>query len=83
MILFKKYIIYIEISEPKWVNPVLKSIGVNTLRVRGLHIIPRIYGLKDGDNLVTNQRIVLDWSCITQKFSNEMEVSEPKWVNPI
>ena len=26
-------------SEPKWVNPVLNSIGINSLRLKGLHMI--------------------------------------------
>ena len=28
----------LEVSEPKWVNPVLNIIGVNTLRLGGLHL---------------------------------------------
>ena len=30
--------IYMEVSEPKWVNHVLKAIGVNSLRLGGLHL---------------------------------------------
>ena len=29
---------YMEVSEPKWVNPVLNSIEVNSLRLGGFHI---------------------------------------------
>ena len=32
------YLFYMEASEPKWVNPVLNIIGVNSLRLGGLHI---------------------------------------------
>ena len=31
--------LYMEASEPKWVNPVLNIIRVNSLRLGGLHII--------------------------------------------
>ena len=31
--------IYMEVSEPKWVNPDAIQYGVNTLRLGGLHII--------------------------------------------
>ena len=30
---------YMEASKPKWVNPVLDIIGVNSLRLGGLHVI--------------------------------------------
>ena len=30
---------YIEASEPKWVNPVLNIIEVNSLRLGGLHLL--------------------------------------------
>ena len=33
-----KKVVYIEASESKWVNPVLYTIGVNSLRLEGLHI---------------------------------------------
>ena len=29
---------YLEVSEPKWVNPILNNIGVNSLRFGGLHL---------------------------------------------
>ena len=29
---------YLEVSEPRWVNPILNIIGVNSLRLGGLHI---------------------------------------------
>ena len=28
----------LEASEPKWVNPVLNNVGVNSLRLGGLHL---------------------------------------------
>ena len=31
--------IYLEASEPKWVNPVLNTIGVNSLKLGGLHLV--------------------------------------------
>ena len=34
--------IYMEASEPKSVNPVLNTIGVNSLRLGGLHISLKI-----------------------------------------
>ena len=33
----------IQASKPKWVNPILNTIGVNLLRLGGLHIIKRKY----------------------------------------
>ena len=34
---------YMEASEPKLVNPVLKTIVVNSLRLGGFHIVKEIY----------------------------------------
>ena len=31
--------LYIEASDPKWVNSVLKTIGVNSLRLWGIHML--------------------------------------------
>ena len=39
---------YIEASEPKWVNPVLKTIRVNSLRLGDLHIIYGVNLLRPG-----------------------------------
>ena len=32
-----------EASEPKWVNPILDIIGVNSLRLGGLHIMHKYF----------------------------------------
>ena len=37
---------YLEASESKWVNPVLSSIGVNSLRLGGLHLSIVVFCLK-------------------------------------
>ena len=38
---------YLKVSEPKWVNPILNIIGVNSLRLGGLQIyIYKIYIIK-------------------------------------
>ena len=39
-----------EAFEPKWVNPVLKTIGVNTLRLGGLQILLRF--LRNNHNII-------------------------------
>ena len=39
---FIKFLYYIEASKEEWANPILSIIGLNSLRLGGLHIIPDI-----------------------------------------
>ena len=39
-------------SEPKWVNSILNIIGVNSLRLEGLHMIYKRYILTQGVSTV-------------------------------
>ena len=76
---------HIEASEPKWVNPVLNIIGVNSLRLRDIHIlfiwlkIDKLNACNicwDKLNLIKLKYRKVKTSVINQTLEVKMQVSE-------